>query len=481
MKSSLKKSLYLGLAAVSFVAVAGTTSANASAKSYATASAYSTLTAPSTSRNVNLTGANAVYTKPGTVKGAKTVLTTTTAKKLNASNRGQANFRAYGVKTTNRGSVYYKVVSFDGTYRGYVYGGKSKTAFANGLVSYDTTKDATAPSSTTSFNLNADTSSTANTLFFKAPSYTQYKVGRARVNGNILASSDAYKGASFTFDKAVTTSREGDTWYEIASTKLSNGTTTSELNGAWIKASNVKNPNADPAATNDNSIKIVYRTADGNTVAGADKTFVNASKSNTTAGTAYGNETNGAGTQLMPYAQANVPTGYVFSGYLQGQNPQYGGTLYVTVAQGATSKASLAVQTTVNGSTVENGLSKGDLFNTPKLTSTTAQLLTGPKDQTFGQSQNAGNLDKLVNNLAWGTDTTGNQGNLIKYYAKAPISSSNSDHQAYTVNVSATKAANQNTNYGDTFKIVFDENGTINSTDFGNLSNPDTSNSDFFN
>ncbi|GAX04013.1 hypothetical protein IWT140_01647 [Secundilactobacillus pentosiphilus] len=265
MQSSLKKSLYLGLAAVSFAAVAGT-SVNASAKSYAKLSAPSTvLTTAANTRNVNLTGTNAIYSKPGTVKGAKVVATTTTAKRLAASKNGSDNFRAYRVVTTDRGSVYYKVVSYDKQYRGYVYGGKSTSAFAGGLVSYATTKDATAPKASDSYSLNVDTSATANTLFYKEPAYTNYKVGRALVNGAVLAKTDAYKGATFTFNKAVTTSREGDTWYQIASTKLSNGTTTKDLDGAWIKSTNVKNNNA---LNPDTEVAVtVKNVADGSEVA----------------------------------------------------------------------------------------------------------------------------------------------------------------------------------------------------------------------
>ncbi|WP_203650373.1 S-layer protein [Secundilactobacillus yichangensis] len=449
MKSSLKKSLYLGLAAVSFAAVAGTTSANASAKTYATASAYSTLTAPSTSRNVNLTGANAIYTKPGTVKGAKLVATTTTAKKLNASTNGSSNFRAYGVKTTNRGSVYFKVVSFDGHYRGYVYGGKSTSTFAGGVTSYATTKDATAPSATATYTLTADTSATSNTLFYKVPAWSQYKLGRARANGtgSIISSTDTYKGATLTFNKAATTSREGETWYQIASATLANGAKTTDLNGAWVKASNVSNPKADPAATADNSIKITYLDAsNNNAISGADKTFVYGG-SDTKSGNSYTTQKNNAGQSLSDFAKAGVPSGYTATADLSSAltNAKFGGTVYVTVNKAATSKVSLYEGTTSGTTSVVQPFTTST-SNKLALTPTQQQALTGNANQVLS-----------------GTDLTNIAGLFNGQVLYSATKNSNNQYDTYTVNASATASANSGVKYGDTIKLVLVKGAAVDS------------------
>lgn len=261
MRSSFAKSIYVGAAVLGLAGLSAVTTTTASAKSAAKVTSSKGLTTDATTRNVTFTGTNALYSKPGTVKGAKVVATTTTAKRLAASKNGQDNVRAYRVATTNRGSVYYKVVSFDKQYRGWVYGGKSTSAFAGGVASYATTKNATAPASTNTYKLNS-TSTTANTTLFKAPAWTQYKVGRAVVNGKTLTSTDAYKDAVLTFNKAVTTSREGDTWYQVASV---NGSTTDGLVGAWVKASDVTTTNPQ----SDTAVRFVLTDPSGNVV----KTF----------------------------------------------------------------------------------------------------------------------------------------------------------------------------------------------------------------
>ncbi|ANZ62830.1 hypothetical protein AYR62_01085 [Secundilactobacillus paracollinoides] len=472
MKNGMKKSLYLGLAAVSLVAAGAASSTTASAKSYATVTSNKTLTTAATSRNVTLTGTNALYTKAGTLKGAKVVATTTTAKKLASSTSGKSNFRPYKVATTNRGSVYYKVVSFDGTYRGWIYGGKSTSAFAGGIKSYDTTTSATAPSSSATYKLSATTSTTANTLFYAQPAYAQYKVGRAKVSGSVLTSTDAYKDSSFTFGAAEKTSREGDTWYQIASV---DGSTTNGLVGAWVKASNVSQTNAEPTATSDNSVTVVYRDAQKNIVSTATNKFI---AKDGTADVGNNNkvsssDTNTAGLTLAEFAKANLPSGYTETtdgeSYLS--SAVYGGTAYVTVAKGATSKVSF------ENANYSSLASTDFAAGFPTLTATQQGAFTGVAADTisasaFTDTDAIGSLFQGTSVATYSTDdsTATTSGSENGYYGKA---AANGYSYFYTYDATKTAAANTSTKYGDTIKLVFDQTyaktpTTTTTTDSGN-------------
>ncbi|MDV3517922.1 S-layer protein [Lentilactobacillus otakiensis] len=298
MKKSLKKTLFAGVAALSFVAAAGVSSTNASAKSYAKVTSNKALTTDATTRNVAVNGTNALYTKAGTLKGAKTVATKTTLAGLKNSKQGQKNFRAYRVATTNRGSVYYKVVSFDKTYRGWIYGGKSVTAFAGGIASFSTT---TAPaaaantsSSASSASINTQGQTTALTdaqknatykitkagtandgtaTTYTYPAWTEYKKGRT------VTDATPYANDTFKVTDQTTRTREGDLWVKIADTNATNG---QKING-WIKYSALTATAQTPATTPvaDNAVRITFVDPQGNTIKSLDYVKANAKKDDT--------------------------------------------------------------------------------------------------------------------------------------------------------------------------------------------------------
>lgn len=179
------------------------------AKSYATVKTNNYMTTPGTKRNVAPTGTNALYTKAGTLKGAKVVLSKAKMAKLGASKHSKDYFRVYKQATTSRNSVYFKVVSFDGQYRGWVYGGKTLNSFNAGIKSVNTTSPLTLDSTiqnNTYYLLN-----TASAVTRNYPTMTQYGVSK------IMTDPQKYQNVPLTVTKAVTRTREGSTYYYITS------------------------------------------------------------------------------------------------------------------------------------------------------------------------------------------------------------------------------------------------------------------------
>lgn len=273
MQSSLAKSLYIGLAALSFGAVATvSTTANAASKAKVTSS--QTLKTAADTRNVEVTGKNALYSKPGTVKGAKVVASKKTMAKLASSKKSADYFRAYYQKTTNKGSVYYKIVSMNGKYRGYIYGGKKAGTFAGGIDSANTTTKAAMPAKTTVYFTKPGKSN----VTWDAPKYTQYKASKQ------IKDTTAYASDPLTVTDAATKTREGSLYYYVKDAK------NPAING-WIFAGAVSDTATTANTYNEKTdVKVNIKTIDGTNIKSTTLTGLKGAdgKVSTAVGTAVG-------------------------------------------------------------------------------------------------------------------------------------------------------------------------------------------------
>lgn len=436
MQSSLKKSLYLGLTVLGLGATT-VVSSTASAASKAKVTSDVTLKTAGEKRNVEATGTNAIYSKPGTVKGAKIVASKATMKKLANSKKSADYFRAYRVAKTNKGSVYYKVVTMNGKYRGYIYGGKSTDAFAGGVKSADTLTSATMPTRTAGFRL---TNAKKNTLW-TAPNNTQYKAKKVSMYG-------ANATDTFTVSKAATKTREGSLYYYV----------TDEQNSAvagWIYAGNgykdastttlggLTTGVAEPDATNDNSVKVVYRDANSAQVGSA--TFVTTA-AKTKAGDAVASNKNAAGKDLATFAANSLPSGYALkTSPVSTSNATFGNTLYVDVIAAATSKVSLNVEKVDNGSfSISSPLTTGNLSASEAsvtLNADAISALSGNKGESISSAK--------LSTIASGFSSTFKGTKTYYTTSGAPV------HYEFTFNPTNFTSDNRNASYGDTLKASF--------------------------
>ena len=416
MQSGLKKSLYLGLAALSFGAVA-TLSTTANAKSYATAGAYTTLKTDPTTRNVEATGTNALYTKPGTVKGAKVVASKATMAKLASSKSSADYFRAYGVKTTNRGSVYYRVVTMNGKYRGYVYGGKSTTAFAGGIKTANTTTSANLPSQVNNYYLKDVSKNT----IWTAPKNTQYHASKVSLYG-------VSKSDKFSIDKAATKTREGSLYYHVTDTA------NSAISG-WIYAGGLTTTTA---ATADNSVTIKYVDSNYNQLGSA--TFVTTLE-NTKSGSPLTTDLK----DFTDFCTSNMPKGYMQSpSQATPTAANYGSTIQVQVVAAQTSKVNFIVEgseTTDTKNLTATDLNGGKF---PALTATQQKVFTGQEGTDIDMATLVADpvfaANGPLNTLTGATQTDANG---VQSY------------NVYTFDSGTTQGANTNAKFGDTVKAYY--------------------------
>lgn len=224
-----KTTLALGIGLFSLGLIAAVPT-QAQAKSYAKVTKISRNLVVS-DNFVNFTGKNALYSKAGTLKGAKLVKSKAQLTALANSKVSSDSFMYLRTATTNRGSIYVKVRSFNNKITGWIYAGSTKsyksqytyytdaarTKPAGGVTTYYTTK--ASPLSTdekTSFyklkNPGTDTLVTSN-IPDTIPDAFQMMVNMPN-----KTSSAAYANDVFVITRingAFTRTREGDRWYGI--------------------------------------------------------------------------------------------------------------------------------------------------------------------------------------------------------------------------------------------------------------------------
>jgi len=320
LKQLIKAALALGAVVTSLGVTAKSQSVEAAGQ--ATIVSNVTLETAGYNRNMAATGTNALYSKPGTVRGAKLIASKDQMQQLAASQKSTDYFRAYRVAQTNRGSVYYKVVSMDGRYRGYVYGGRDADVFAGGITRVKTTKKVALPSKVMHYQL---ANMKKNTLWV-APKYTQYKSTKVNIKAVTADTLFQVVGAEIK-------TREGSLYYDVAAI-----TDAGPVEG-WIYAGKgyqgtestfggLKVDLTEGIPSKNNSVNVVYR-ANGQSV-GQTQTFMTtdwqpkAGEPVAGVNTAYEN--------LDMFIGNHVPSGYrLLTNITDTTGAKYGQPFYVTV------------------------------------------------------------------------------------------------------------------------------------------------------
>lgn len=430
MKATLAKSVFVGLAALTFVSVAQP-NVNAASKAAKTKSNKVLKTKPET-RNVVPTGKYAIYSYPKTVKkSAKVVASKATVKKLAASKKSTDYFRAYRVLKTSRGSVYYKVVSFNGKYRGYIYGGKNASKFAKGLKLAETT---------TPVQLTAD--QTAKSYYFAkpgkanvtwtAPKNTQYKKGASKV----VSDTETYKNDALKVTSAVKKTREGTEYYYVKDA------TNPKVDG-WIYSKAVTD--VAPAAAN--SVKINYKTAAGKVVKTSTYTPANTVK--------VGDDVTKAVTDSVNKTVATdlSGTGYNYtatdsSNVAALKDVKAGSSLDLIVSQNAEKTSSVAFKVSGTGTVGPSDIKASDLVNG------TYPLLTADQQKAF---TGTGDTVVSMNNLESTLLDANKPLNKLTGVTQKSSDGTSSSTATYTFDKATTEKANASVKYGDKITLYYTE------------------------
>lgn len=229
----MKKSIITGVALGAFALSAGLSlTTNVHAKTYATIATISKSKKVS-GDYVNFTGKNALYTKAGTMRGAKLVKSTSQLKTLAKSTRGLDSFMILRTATTNQHNVYLKIRSLDGKTTGWIYDGKSTQPKVGNIIYKDkahktpaggvsafetsTTSPLTQTEKTSYYRLATPGSATdgtgvlySTTLDTASPAWGTLKVAQPD-----QTTSAPYANDVFIVTLAKTRTRQGDRWLKV--------------------------------------------------------------------------------------------------------------------------------------------------------------------------------------------------------------------------------------------------------------------------
>ncbi|TPR37633.1 hypothetical protein [Apilactobacillus micheneri] len=234
MQSSLKKSLYLGLAALSFASVASVTANASNANAAKKHAAAKKVTYKTTNKNLDqsvtfkATGKNAVYNK---AVGKRSVVASKADMASKANSKDTKDlFMAYQEGVTSKGVHYYKVVSFDKKVRGFVYN--------KGVAKTNTTVAADKPSNATGYLQNTN-------RFFNKPYGSQFKTSLKNDYKGMNIAAD-----QFTVSDAVKVNND-QTYYYVTDKN-------NQLINGWVNSVYFSNNVTDAAKNATNSANAIH-------------------------------------------------------------------------------------------------------------------------------------------------------------------------------------------------------------------------------
>ncbi|TPR43667.1 hypothetical protein DY124_05035 [Apilactobacillus micheneri] len=444
MQTNLKKSLYLGLAALSFASVASVTANSSNANAAKKSAAAKKVTYKTTNKNLDQsvtfksTGKNAVYNK---AVGKRSVVASLSDMKSKAnSNSTKDLFMAYQEGVTSKGVHYYKVVSFDKKVRGFVYN--------KGVAKTNTTVAANKPANATGYLTNTN-------RFFNKAYGSQFKTSLKNDYKGMNIAAD-----QFTVSDAVKVNND-QTYYYVTDKN-------NQLINGWVNSAYFSNTITDAAknATNSaNAIHVKYVDSSNLGSVLMEKNLNPANLSST--GTYSNTDVNNA------ISNSLVGTGFVNPSSVSSSVAK-GGNVTVVVSKGATEYLStnnfvpfsVANVGNVNQSTAQNADLSNKMSTLQLSSDQWKSLFQGSKNQTFNFNNFEASLlapGKAWNQFTIGTKTYTYNANFTRDSNKVSLNDGTNGKRDMTYDEIATGK----------FNIYYDvkDNNSNQASNNGNMSN----------